>query len=150
MISNASQYAIRAVLYLAQHSTNKRKIGAKTLATELEVPQPFLAKLLQDLASKDLIKSAKGPRGGFYLSDSCMERPIWEVIHTIDGTVKFDQCFLGLSTCDDQYPCPVHHLVSPFKAKLLDLFQNKTIEQLITDIALRNAVLSLKDVSKTS
>ena len=132
MLSNACQYAIRSVLYLSIHSNIKTRIGVKKVAEELETPQPFLAKLLQQLAKNDLISSIKGPNGGFYLTETDSENSLWDVVKCIDGVDKFENCFLGLSSCSDKNPCPVHFIVSPFKDKLLNDFRDKTIAQFLS------------------
>ena len=74
-----------------------------------------------------------------------MTRIIWDVIKTIDGTAKFDACFLGLSQCDDKNPCPVHFIVAPFKQSILKNFRDKTISQYVDDINASGKVISLKD-----
>tara|TARA_R110000868_G_scaffold143068_1_gene360738 strand:- start:5913 stop:6353 length:441 start_codon:yes stop_codon:yes gene_type:complete len=144
MLSNASKYAIRAMLYLAQNSSPENKIGAKLIAKELETPQPFLAKLLRQLATNMIISSSKGPTGGFYLSEDNKESYLWDVIVCIDGGNKFEQCFLGLSKCDNKNPCPVHHIVSPFKEKILKKFKDKTINDLVKEIDEEGTIISLK------
>lgn len=145
MLSNACQYAIRSVLYLSIHSDEKTRIGVKKVAAELETPQPFLAKLLQQLAKSDLVSSIKGPNGGFYLTKKNSQNSLWDIVKCIDGVDKFETCFLGLSTCSDENPCPVHFIVSPFKDKLLNDFRDKTIAQFTEEIKLTGRVLSLKD-----
>ncbi len=145
MLSNACQYAIRSILYLAIHSDESNKIGVKKVAEELETPQPFLAKLLQQLAKKKLVSSIKGPHGGFYLTKQNNNNSIWDIVACIDGTDKFDNCFLGLATCGDENPCPVHFIVGPFKEKLLDDFRDKTIAQFAKEIIVSGSVISLKD-----
>ena len=47
MISNTCKYAIRAVLYLAIHEKENEKIGIKKISEDLEMPSPFLGKILQ-------------------------------------------------------------------------------------------------------
>ena len=145
MLSNACQYAIRSVLYLSIHSDEKTRIGVKKVAAELETPQPFLAKLLQQLAKSNLVSSIKGPNGGFYLTEKNSKNSLWDIVKCIDGVEKFETCFLGLSTCSDENPCPVHFIVSPFKDKLLNDFRDKTIAQFTEEIKLTGRVLSLKD-----
>ena len=145
MLSNACKYAIRAILYLAIHTDEKTKVGVKKIADELETPQPFLAKLLQQLTKAKLVSSTKGPNGGFYLSEKDKENAVWDIVKNIDGTSKFDDCFLGLSKCSDENPCPVHFIVSPFKEKLLNNFRDKTIFQYVFEIKQTGKVLSLKD-----
>ena len=149
MLSNACKYAIRSILYLAMHTNEQHKVGVKKIAEELESPQPFLAKLLQQLNKGKLVSSAKGPNGGFYLSKSDKEKTVWDIIKNIDGTSKFDDCFLGLSKCSDENPCPVHFIVSPFKQKLLENFRDKTISQYVSEIQQTGKVLSLKEFDIT-
>jgi len=145
MLSNACKYAIRSILYLAMHTNEGKKIGVKKISEDLETPQPFLSKLLQQLTRSELISSTKGPRGGFYLSKLDAKNTIWDVVKNIEGTSKFDQCFLGLAKCSDENPCPIHFIASPFKEKLMENFKNKTISQYAAEINETGKVISLKD-----
>jgi Rrf2 family transcriptional regulator, iron-sulfur cluster assembly transcription factor len=129
MLSNACKYAIRAILYLAIQTDEDTKVGVKKIADSLETPQPFLAKLLQQLNKGNLVSSTKGPNGGFYLSKKDKENTVWDIVKSIDGTSRFDNCLLGLSKCSDENPCPIHFIVFPFKEKLLNNFRDKTILQ---------------------
>lgn len=145
MLSNACKYAIRAILYLAIETDEVKKIGVKKISEELETPQPFLAKLLQQLTKAKLVSSTKGPNGGFYLTKKDKENAVWDIVINIDGTAKFDDCFLGLSKCSDESPCPIHFIVSPFKEKLLKNLRDKTITQYVDEMKQTGKVLSLKD-----
>ncbi|MCF8273905.1 MAG: Rrf2 family transcriptional regulator [Flavobacteriaceae bacterium] len=145
MLSNACKYAIRAILYLAIQTDEKTKVSVKKIADDLETPQAFLSKLLQQLNKGNLVSSTKGPNGGFYLSAKDKEHAVMDIIKNMDGTSKFEDCFLGLSTCSDENPCPVHFIVSPFKEKLLENFRDKTISQYAIEIKQTGKVLSLKD-----
>ncbi len=146
MLSNACQYAIRAVLFLALYSNENQKIGVKIIADELEVPQPFLAKLLQKMSKKHLITSLKGPKGGFYLTKKNKQYTICDIIEEIDGNAVFNSCFLGLKQCSDSNPCPVHFTVSPFKKKILRDFKEKNIAQFANEIKENNKV-TIKNVN---
>jgi Rrf2 family protein len=145
MLSNACQYAIRSMLYLAMLSDESKIIGVKKIAEELEAPQPFLAKLLQQLVKSKLVSSIKGPNGGFYLNEKNKNKSLWDIIKCIDGTEKFDHCFLGLAECGEENPCPVHFIVAPFKEKLLKDFRDKTISQITKEIIKKGRIISLKD-----
>jgi Rrf2 family protein len=145
MLSNACKYAIRSILYLGIHNPEGKKIGVKKIAEELETPQPFLSKLLQQLSKSNLVSSTKGPHGGFYLNDDNLDNSVWDIIKCIDGTKKFDQCFMGLSSCNDDKPCPVHFTVAPFKKKIMRDFRDKSIQKLVTDIIKKGQHISLKD-----
>ena len=68
MFSNSSKYVIKAILFLAVKSGEDNRVMVKEMAQPINVPQAYLAKLLQELSRKDIISSKKGPNGGFYLS----------------------------------------------------------------------------------
>ena len=148
MLSNASKYAIRAVLYLAENSSKDKRYGAKFIADELEIPRPFIAKLLQQLAKEKIISSVKGPNGGFYTSEKNLENNVCNILDVIETEDVFEGCFLGLPQCSDENPCPVHFIVEPFKRALLDKFENQSIKDFSVEVKQKGAYLSLKGVKK--
>ncbi len=145
MLSSACKNAIRSVLFLAMFSNETKKIGVKEIAETLDMPQPFLSKLLQRLIKNDLVSSTKGPYGGFFLDQNNIKKTVWDIVICIDNSQKFDQCFLGLAKCDDENPCPVHFTVSLFKKKIMVDFKEKTIIQFAEDIKSTGKVITLKD-----
>jgi Rrf2 family transcriptional regulator, iron-sulfur cluster assembly transcription factor len=108
MFSKPCKYAIRAALYLAVHAREGRNLGVKEVAEQLDVPQPFLAKILQQLVRSRLISSQKGPHGGFYLSEANKEVRLRQIVLCIDGPEAFTSCILGLPVCSSSRPCPLH------------------------------------------
>jgi len=146
MLSNASKYAIRAVLFLAENSSNKKRFGAKEIASELEIPLSFIAKILQKLAKAGVISSAKGPGGGFYTSNNNLKNNINAILKVIEIEDIFEGCFLGLPRCSDDNPCPVHQIVAPFKEGLLEKFTKQSIADFSKEIKENGSYISLKGV----
>ena len=138
MLSKSSKYAIRAVLYIANYTSESHKVGSKEVAKKLQIPAPFLAKTLQELTRKEIISSIKGPNGGFYLTKKNAQKSLFEIIECIDGIDKFDKCFLGQLECNDNKPCIVHHLYSPFKNKLIEELKTKTIIEMAIEYKKNN------------
>src|SRR5665647_259783 len=68
MVSKTCEYAIRAMIFIAQKSKNGSITGINEIADKIGSPKYFIAKVLQDLVRKELVQSLKGPTGGFYLS----------------------------------------------------------------------------------
>ena len=64
--SRSAEYAIRAFVHLAQVQEGKYAM-VKNIAEQEDIPAHFLAKILQQLARKGLLRSSKGPTGGFSL-----------------------------------------------------------------------------------
>ncbi|MBT8254598.1 MAG: Rrf2 family transcriptional regulator, partial [Bacteroidia bacterium] len=107
MISTSSKYAIKAVLYLAIHSSESNKIVAKDLAEPVRAPLPYVSKLLQELSRQQLISSHKGPKGGFYLTKINKENTLMDVVKAIDGEERIHACLLDLEKCNTDRPCPL-------------------------------------------
>ena len=146
MLSNASKYAIRSVLFLAENSSENHKFGAKKIAEELEISLHFIAKLLQKLAKAKVISSNKGPRGGFYTSEKDLQNNVCQILDVIESGNVFEGCFMGLPKCGDENPCPVHHIVAPFKEALLEKFEKQSIAAFSKEIKERGSYLSLKGI----
>jgi len=142
MITNASKYAIRAVVYLAENASIDNKLGAKEIAENVDLPQYFIAKILQQLAKGGIINSVKGPQGGFYLNEEKLQHTMLDVIQFVDEEDPFVGCFIGLKQCSDEKPCPVHHVVSPFKQEILAEL-GKTIAVFTQDVKDKGTYLSL-------
>ncbi len=130
MFSNSCKYALRAVLFLAQSSTEKKKFSAKEIANSLGIPAHFLAKLLQQLAKHDLVSSMKGKFGGFYLSPENLKRPLIKVVEQMDGVNFMEGCVMGLDNCSDKNPCPLHEITIVYKQGLRAMLTNNKISEL--------------------
>ena len=129
MFSKSCKYAIRAVLFLAINSDEEQKMGVEKLATELAMPKPFLAKILQQLTKNNMISSAKGRNGGFYLSQKNKSSNLLTVIESFDGKGILTDCVLGLDNCSNENPCPYHDNVQKFRKDFLIQLQNETIQE---------------------
>lgn len=134
MLSNSCKYAIRSILYLAINGSEAQKISSKTIAEEIEIPAPFLAKILQTLSKEKIICSSKGPRGGFYLTNEELSKNLFEVVKCIDGESAFKNCLLGLHTCSDSNPCSLHSIMKSTKEVMKKELQHKTIKQYAEEV----------------
>ena len=141
MLSNSSKYAIKAVLYLAMNSSERERIMARDIASPINVPQAYLAKLLQELSRENIISSVKGPKGGFYLSKTNKARTLMDVVNIIDGERRLHSCVLGLEKCNADKPCPMHDLVSPSKTLFIKNLEEKSIDDFSDEI--KNGVFFL-------
>lgn len=141
MLSNSSKYALKAVIFLALHTDEHNKMMAKDISERIDVPKAYIAKLLQGLAKRKIISSAKGPKGGFYSNPSNRNITLMQVIEAIDGKKKLESCIIGLEDCNEHKPCPLHSLISPSRSKMIALLESKTINDLSKDLELNNVFL---------
>ena len=108
MLTQASKYAIRACIHLAQNA--ETPILSRHIAAALDVPAQYLAKILQDLARSGLLVSAKGRGGGFRLAMPGTGIDLLQVVRAIEGPDYGDGCVLGLPRCSDSDPCALHQV----------------------------------------
>ena len=90
MLSNSSKYAIKAVLFLALHSSEENKVIVKDISKPINVPQAYIAKLLQELVKAKIVTSVRGPKGGFYLNETNLAHSIMSIVNVIDGEKKLN------------------------------------------------------------
>jgi len=112
MLSSSCKYGIRAVAYIASKSKDGEKIGIKQISEDLNLPTPFLAKILQQLAKQKILSSTKGPHGGFSLLKDPKNITLLDIIITIDGKDLIANCIMHNTTCsclgEEKLICPVH------------------------------------------
>ncbi|HMC02243.1 MAG TPA: Rrf2 family transcriptional regulator [Flavobacteriaceae bacterium] len=143
MFSNSVKYALKAVIFLAVHSNENKKIMVKDISGPINVPQPYIAKLLQELSKQNIISSTRGIKGGFYLTESNREQPIINIIYAIEGEYNMKSCLLSLENCDNDKPCPLHKIANPLRTKLYNSFKEKSIGELSKEIKEKVSFLPL-------
>lgn len=134
LFSRSTAYAIRTMVYLAVRSSDAHRLGIKQIAADLGFPEPFLAKVLQNLARKQIVVSSKGPHGGFYLDEAAKQISILQLIDRMEGLDFFEKCGLGLSECNDDKPCPIHKNYQIYKGDLYKLLSDKSINDMKDDV----------------
>jgi Rrf2 family protein len=132
MLTNTSRYAIRALIYLTVNFKENKKIGIKKIAKDLNIPSPFLGKILQTLAKKRILSSTKGPNGGFYASEVTIETPLIDIIRILDGDDLFDKCLISNKSCKDVKgkKCSLHDHYETIRKDITALFEDYTIGKL--------------------
>jgi Rrf2 family transcriptional regulator, iron-sulfur cluster assembly transcription factor len=135
MLSSSSKYGIRAVMYIASQPRNNGKIGIKQISEDLDLPTPFLAKILQLLAKQKILSSSKGPHGGFSLQRDSKKITLFDIITAIDGSDIFDNCIIHNMPCicvdQEKLKCPIHDDYVKVRNGLMKLFTSKTIYSLV-------------------
>ncbi len=128
MFSKSCEYALRATLYLSSKSDPEQVIDVKHIAESLNIPQPYLAKILQKLSRNHLISSIKGPNGGFFLTQENLKTTVLEIVECIDGDLTLRTCIMGLPNCSSEKPCQLHTDVLAFRDGLKNALARKTID----------------------
>lgn len=124
MFSKACEYAIKATIYIAQQSNENRRVNVKEVSKEVDAPEAFTAKILQQLCRENILTSNRGKMGGFVFESEMQKKvKIYDVIKIMDGDALFTNCGLGLHKCSSENPCPVHDDFKEVRNALLAMVQ---------------------------
>lgn len=136
MVSKTCEYAIRAMLFIAQKSKSNTKVGVKQIARAIDSPEPFIAKILQELSRKGLLSSSKGPTGGFFLDKAGLKQNLAQIVSAVDGDKLFTGCGLGLKSCSEKKPCPIHDDFVMLRKQIKNMMQSATLGDYNTSLEL--------------
>jgi Rrf2 family protein len=128
MFSKATEYALRATIYIAQNSSEEKKLGIVEIAEAIGSPRSFTAKILQFLTKENkVLCSVSGPNGGFYITDDAKKLSVRTILAAMGEDEILDKCIVGLPKCSDTEPCAMHAQYKVIKSQLIQVFNNTTI-----------------------
>ncbi|MFC3880551.1 RrF2 family transcriptional regulator [Algoriphagus namhaensis] len=143
MFSKACEYAIRSLIYVTEKSKNGERVSVTDISTAVESPFAFTGKTLQKLVKQDIISSAKGPNGGFYITEEqAKANRLADVVSLIDGNAVFQGCGLGLKICKENQPCPLHQNFKEIRKQLKKMLQSTTVAELAESQATQKTFLN--------
>jgi len=129
IINRSTQYTLQVLMHLVAHPTG-RPVLARELAEQLQLPLPYLAKLLQQPCRAGWLSSTRGRGGGFTLTPGTENLSLLEVLALTGGERISRECLLGFRDCDDKTACVMHCHWKPIKQELLGQFGGYTLAQL--------------------
>ena len=130
--SQSSKYAIRAFVNLASQPEGHFAM-VKNIAEEEQIPAHFLAKILQQIARKGLLKSSKGPTGGFCLKVAPNKLKLIDIVDAVDGLNSFSSCAGGLPECNAATSCSLCARWKPVHSRIMVFLGKTTIADLVRD-----------------
>jgi Rrf2 family protein len=139
--SNRCEHALRALTHLVG-----RPPGGLTRASDIAdaegIPLPLLGKILQDLVRAGVLRSMRGPKGGYTLAYRPADISLLEIKDVIDGTSDLTRCAVGLSICTDETPCPLHETIKPLREAITAYLERTTLNDLAKGLWRKRAALA--------
>ena len=147
IFSRAAEYAIRACVDMAVLEPGAFAMG-KHIAERTGAPTPFLLKILQQLTRERILRSNKGPTGGFSLRVPPADLTLRRVVAIVDGEDDEPRCIAGFQECNDTIPCPMHDSWKPLRGGILEYLDMTTIAALAEAAAVKRRSLEKKKTVK--
>lgn len=128
LLSDAAEYALRAMVFLAQEPSAAWKV--RKIAEHTRSTPGYLVKVLQQLARADLVSAQRGIHGGYTLLIAPERVSMADVINAVDPIERFESCPLGLAAHGRKL-CPMHCRIDEALAQIERTFSSITIADLI-------------------
>lgn len=142
VISQTAEYALRAILYMAEHLETSRI--TQEIAEATQVPAGYLSKVLQSLSRAGLVTAQRGLGGGFSLTKPPEEITIFEIINAVDPVQRIRSCPLKLEAHAERL-CPLHSRLDETIALVEKTFRRTTVAELLNDPGAKTGVFPFKE-----
>jgi Rrf2 family protein len=123
-----ADYGLMAVHYIAFHQ-HDGVANAKRIAEDLGIPAELLAKILQRLAKRRLIRSSNGPKGGYVLAREPGRITVGEVLRAIEGPLSIVHCYQDLH-CPQLGRCNIRKPVWMIQTSIERLLDTLSLEEM--------------------
>jgi Rrf2 family protein len=130
MFSQTVEYALRAVVHLADQAPSPRT--TEQIATATLVPKAYLSKVLQGLCHANIVQSKRGIGGGITLVKPPSDLTILEVVNAVEPIGRIRTCPLGL-TAHGVRLCPLHKRLDSALAMVEEAFQQTTLAEILAE-----------------
>ncbi|MBL7735040.1 MAG: Rrf2 family transcriptional regulator [Chitinophagaceae bacterium] len=130
MLSKKAQYALQALMYMADKSSNEPTLIAE-IAKKRKIPLKFLENILLQLKNEGVLESKKGKGGGYFFRIPPKDIPLARIIRIIDGPISMLPCvslyfYERCKNCDEKR-CGIHDIMAQVRDSTLKILEKKTV-----------------------
>ena len=126
-VSRKVDYALRAVIHLANEEAHQKTCSVGEISGREGIPRQFLEKIVQQLIHAGLVRSRRGPHGGYVLARSADQVSFRDVIEAVEGPISLNVCVSEHPDCSLLALCGMNRIWAEGQRRMMDLFQTTTI-----------------------
>ena len=131
-LTTKGRYAVTAMTDLALHENGGRPVALCDIAERQSIPVAYLGRLFVGLRRYGLVKSSRGPGGGYRLARSARDISIADMIEAVDEKVDNTRC-QGRVNCQDNHKCLTHVLWSDLSRRIQDVLSDVRLLDVVSD-----------------
>lgn len=128
-LPQTAEYALRAVYFIAE-APGGEPVRVGEIAAALRVPRNYLSKTLHQLARARVLRSTRGPLGGFQLAVPAERLTLAQVVGPF-LPAEGRACVLGRTACSDAAPCAAHEHWKAVAEQMRAFFRRTTVADLL-------------------
>src|SRR5262245_3638592 len=122
-VSRKVDYALRAVIHLANEEANARACSVAEIAARERIPRQFLEKIVQQLIHTGLVRSRRGPHGGYVLGRPAHQMAFRDVIESVEGPLSLNVCVGEQPACFLLWSCGMNRVCVEGQWRVMNLFE---------------------------
>lgn len=130
-LTTKGRYAVMAMLDLSCNSKEKKPLTLSLISERQNISLSYLEQLFTKLRHNDLVKSVRGPGGGYLLNKKTEDISISDIIEAVDENVDLRRC-KGLANCNRGSECISHTLWCDVSDQIRSFLQGITLKK-VTD-----------------
>ena len=149
-LTRAGEYAVRCVLFLS-HRGEGQIVSRKEISRVMDIPNPFLGKIAQQLARSGIIEIIQGARGGYRLRIAPEKLTLLDVVEAVIGEIYLNDCVIRPESCARNQACSVHRIWERARDQLRETLRRSTFmhilaeESCTTDLLKQTEIKNRKD-----
>jgi len=129
------KYAIKALTYLARHSSKENCVRTMDIAQEEAIPKKFLEQILLEMKKAKWVHSIQGNTGGYYLVKPANQINLAEVYRLFEGPIALIPCasdnfYTRCEDCKDEQKCKIRRSIRKIRNQNLAAMEQVTIQSL--------------------
>jgi len=128
-----TEYALMAIEHMIQKQKQENVLSSvREISVQHKIPYPLLAKVLQKLAVKGMIKSVQGTKGGYVLAKNPADISVASIVEVFEGPFAVAECFNGEKiTCPQWDGCSIRSPFAELNTKIFHLLSQTTVADLV-------------------
>lgn len=132
MITREADYCIRTVLHLSRGEHRDQPVRVDELAREMDIPVPFLRRIVSQLIDAEIVTSHRGRNGGLSLNADPAKISLFDVLRRVDPKgVLFNRCLADDGCCSRRDNCTVNCAMHKLQTIMEEQLQKITFDQLV-------------------
>jgi len=135
-LTSKGRYAVTAILDLAFHSTSG-PVTLSDISKRQDISLSYLEQLFTRLRKQKLVRSTRGPGGGYSLNRPANEIAVAEVVFAVDEIVDTTRCS-GANNCHDGQQCLAHELWDDLSQQIYGFLDEISLQDLMEESSIRD------------
>lgn len=127
-LSTRGRYGLRAICYIAENQ-DKGFIPVSEISENLNLSENYLEQLVRMLKKDGLIKSSRGPKGGYKINNDLNNITIGQILRSLEGDMTTSECVSGKVNCDEK--CDVYDLFTKLDYLINQAIDSITLENIV-------------------